>query len=169
MKDSSIHVEGYVYTSDNKLCGRADLYTDEGEIWEVKTKTTGADVAATQLGKYLDSGNKIGKSGPTTSAGTAGRFSDSFFLSCGKDWYEITYYTPQAGVVLYSTDKCSSRAKVPYAVYVPQREASLGKSRIGWGQPNAALGDVCILLACLGGGGYCFDFFRTFGAEVKAT
>ena len=116
-------MERYVYNSEKKVCGRADIYNIKtGEVWELKTVRTGAEAANNQVEKYC--ANYLKDSSIPITKGDAGmfpgRFAGSFPLSCMDDYYTVVYYTPQPGVILYWVIKSKKDEESdPYAVYVP--------------------------------------------------
>jgi RHS repeat-associated protein len=168
MENAEMEMERYVYNSKGEPCGRADIFDPfSGQVWEIKTEKTGADAAYAQVKKYCKKGNTI--NGNATSYGRVGRFESSFILSCGDYTYEVNYWTPRSGVILYRVDKTNSQGNDDYAVYVPKSQRSkenqctIGGQTVYSGSTAASVngtvaacgfaGALLFGVACFGGGG----------------
>lgn len=93
---------------------RIDLYcTVTHEVWEVKPNslTSGIPAALLSLEKYFPNKTLDGK--PTV-IGRQGAFKGKFNISFGNTLYEVEYYTPCSGVVLYDFQIKEEHSKVIY-------------------------------------------------------
>ena len=128
---------GTRYSTEMPLSGfgRADIVdTKIGHVWEVKHAgqfpEVRATIAAAQATTYIGgtNGNTI-----ITGLGAANAFSGYFYIQCINEYYQVTYQTPQKGVVLYSVKQVENYNKNPYAVYVPQEQTNNNKGTLALG------------------------------------
>ena len=146
-----VYTYGSMYGTELSLGGhgRADIVSkDSGAVWEVKHASTQptlrANIATAQATKYI--GGTSGEVTVTT-LGAAGAFEGFFYLQCGAYTYEVNYWTPQAGAVLYSVQEVQNYTGEVFAVYVPREERQRSTSGVtsSW---------FVVGLAFCGGGGY---------------
>ena len=110
---------------DHTLVGRVDIYDyGTGYIWEVKSVGT-MTMAAGQLARYVD--GTIGKNGPVAKIGPADAFIGNFTISYHEESYEVSYFTPVDGTVLYYVRRVEKRKQYEYA-FVPLREQALSNN-----------------------------------------
>lgn len=110
-----------------KNLGRVDLINSSGLVWEIKhakgipeTRTKAAQKQAMEYEgmQCLATGLMVSGLGP------AGAFQGSFTLSISNYYYQITYWTPAEGAVLYSVaeiDKPQTQAAYAYE-FVEERK-----------------------------------------------
>ena len=108
--------------------GRADIYDPEThEVWEIKhggstlaSQRARMQLAREQVNNYIALGRL--ENGEKLRLGHAGAFTGAFVLNCNKISYEISYTTPEDGVILYYVTKMESYEREPFAKYVPKSE-----------------------------------------------
>ena len=164
-----IGMEKAVYNSSNEKCGRADVFDlTTGEVWEIKTEKTGKKEASDQVSIYCQTGNRLNDCNEALKKGEAGRFQDSFYLSCLGERYTVTYETPAPGVILYRVEKTNTQGNDDYAVYVPKfrrskdSQSTIGGKTVYGGRTSSGGGSIAACgvaglfllgFACFGGGG----------------
>jgi len=145
---------------NNEQIGRADLVgITTSSVWEVKhlnskmTLEAGIMLAQTQARKYI--GAETVRTGTTiTGLGAAEAFGGTFVVNCLDSTYEVEYFTPAAGAVLYTVREIEFQANADYAFnYVPARNK---QRKMPLGQVPAAVGvtaSVAVPMICTFGSG----------------
>lgn len=141
LRHPELGMEQYVYNSNKKVCGRADLFNlDTGEVWELKTVRTGAAAAEVQAKRYCKRGNFLSRCKKALVKGRA--FKDEkpyiegdFPLACMGDYYQVFYFSTEPGVVLYRVIKTGEQTQ-PYAEYVPVRAKTKNRQTTIGGIPQ---------------------------------
>ena len=144
--------------------GRADIVsTSTGSVWEVKSFNK-FDEAEAQLARYLG-GTAIRTNTHISSLGAAGAFNGTFTIGCGSYYYDVVYFTPWAGTVLYAVSqgrKQSSPAELYDFAYEGVRTPIPNKQKypeLAYGTVPAVARDqalACLLIVAIGGGAGMF-------------
>ncbi len=123
---------------DKKGYGRMDVYDpDTHTVWELKTTGAGAAKASKQASGYVGSTLRSDSKQKVQGLGIVGRFTGSLSIpiTLGSTSYaiEVTYETPQMGVILYSFE-IKRTEKQPFYV----KNYSLIKEQVRRTQAQAA-------------------------------
>ena len=121
-----LHIKLY---SEMTLCnevtlgghGRADIVdVNTGAVWEVKHAANDpagrAILASSQARKYIKG---VHDDILITHLGKAGAFTGSFIIKCDRYHYEVNYWTPQDGAILYSVTEIKDNSGNVFAEFIP--------------------------------------------------
>ena len=121
-KNPSIASEVPLVRQDGSL-GRADLVSKKTKkVWEIKHGAHNAIPAAVQASSYVGGsmyGNKV--EGEVSGLGEANAFRGRFAINCLGTTYQVLYYTPMAGVVIYTVSVQQQYDSQPIKVFTPKR------------------------------------------------
>jgi len=128
------NAEAAIYSSEYYMpgVGRADIVClQSGEMWEIKyggstadARTAGINNADTQLERYLLKVAPFKK-------GRVNAFSGTFVISQDTTLYQITYCTPEQGVVLYFVAQLNNSQGKADFIYAPHTLYEEQKAFVG--------------------------------------
>ena len=100
--------------------GRADIVDlDTGEVWEIKHGSS--DLMVQRTIDAVNQANKYVGHGVITQLGAVDAFSGTFTIDCQGVTYQVDYFTPLEGAIIYTvTALDTAQAEVQYA-YAPKR------------------------------------------------
>lgn len=125
---TEVVIPKYVPYMNRKVNYRADVVNhNNGSVWEIKH--AGKDpamrtyVAQFQALHYINGDYKKGKhEGTTTYLGRSGAFSGRFNIAVGAIAYEVYYYTPANGAILYTITELGDKHAYAYSYAVEYEE-----------------------------------------------